>query len=176
MPEQYDGYPVMARVDAGGQVLYQAGPDAANSLTTDGVTAEAVNACSTLDHTAGSFRIPGSFLHYDLTRLGWEDAGASVTIPVEADLEQAAYLQLDLAQDSGDARNRQQDQSLTVTLRDAAGKEASMQVPAARCAHLAGRDRGIHSRGRGRRICSSTARSRPWARCGWTRRPFPAWT
>ena len=130
MPEQYDGYPVMARVDAGGQVLYQAGPDAANSLTTDGVTAEAVNACSTLDHTAGSFRIPGSFLHYDLTRLDWEDAGASVTIPVEADLEQAAYLQLDLAQDSGDARNRQQDQSLTVTLRDAAGKEASMQVPA----------------------------------------------
>ena len=130
MPEQYDGYPVMARVDAGGQVLYQAGPDCAKSLTTDGVTAEAVNACSTLDHTAGSFRIPGSFLHYDLTRLGWEGADASVTIPVTADLEQAAYLQLDLAQDSGDARNRRQDQSLTVTLRDAAGKEASVQVPA----------------------------------------------
>lgn len=130
MPEQYDGYPVMARVDAGGQVLYQAGPDCAKSLTTDGVTAEAVNACSTLDHTAGSFRIPGSFLHYDLTRLGWESADASATIPVTADLEQAAYLQLDLAQDSGDARNRRQDQSLTVTLRDAAGKEASVQVPA----------------------------------------------
>ena len=91
-------------------------------------TYKAVNACSTLDHTAGSFRIPGSFLHYDLTRLGWEGADASVTIPVTADLEQAAYLQLDLAQDSGDARNRRQDQSLTVTLRDAAGKEASVQA------------------------------------------------
>lgn len=47
-----------------------------------------------------------------------------------ADLEQAAYLQLDLAQDSGDTRNRLQDQSLTVTLRDAAGKEASVEVKA----------------------------------------------
>lgn len=117
MPEEYDGYPVMARVDAGGEVLYQAGPDSPQSLTTDGVTAEAVNARSTLDHTAGSFRIPGSFLHYDLTRLGCDSAGATVTLPVTADLEQAAYLQLDLAQDSGDTRNRRQDQSLTVTLR-----------------------------------------------------------
>lgn len=130
MSDQYDGYPVMARVDASGTVLYRAAAESVQSLQTSGVTAEAVNACSTLDHTAGSFRIPGSFLHYDLTRLSWDSAGSSVTIPVSADLKGASYLQLDLAQDSGDARNRQQDQSLTVTLRDAAGKEASVRVEA----------------------------------------------
>ena len=89
-----------------------------------------MNACSTLDHTAGSFRIPGSFLQYDLTRLHWDSAGSTATIPVSADLKDASYLQMDLAQDSGDTRNRQQDQSLTVTLRDSEGREASVQVKA----------------------------------------------
>lgn len=130
MPGEYAGYPIMARVDAGGDVLYQAAEDSAAGLQTDHAAAEAVNACSTLDHTAGSFRIPGSFLHYDLTRLSWDSAGASVTIPVSANLKQASYLQLDLAQDSGDARNRRQDQSLTVTMQDAAGRKASVQVKA----------------------------------------------
>ena len=75
-------------------------------------------------------RIPGSFMQYDLTRVRWEKAGASVTIPVSADLRQASYLQIDLAQDSGDERNRQQDQSMAVTLRDANGQNASVQVEA----------------------------------------------
>lgn len=130
MSDQYDGYPVMARVDASGTVLYRAAAESVQSLQTSGVTAEAVNACSTLDHTAGSFRIPGTFTHYDLTRLSWDSSGASVTIPMSADLKKASYLQLDLAQDSGDARNRQQDQSLTVTLRDAVGNESSVRVEA----------------------------------------------
>ena len=130
MPKQYAGDPIMARVDAGGTVLYRAAEDSAEDLQTSGVMAEAVNACSTLDHTAGAFRIPGSFLHYDLTRLSWEKAGASMTVPVSANLSRAAYLQLDLAQDSSDERNRRQDQSLTVTLRDARGQEASVQVAA----------------------------------------------
>ena len=130
MPEQYAGNSIMARVDTAGTVLYRATMDSAQDLQADDVMVEAVNACSTLDHTAGSFRIPGSFLQYDLTRLSWDRSGASVTIPVLADLEQATYLQMDLAQDSGDARNHQQDQSLTVTLRDAGGQEASVQVKA----------------------------------------------
>ena len=130
LPDQYAGYPIMARVDAGGDVLYRATADSAENLQTSDTVAEAVNACSTLDHTAGSFRIPGSFLQYDLTRLRWEKAGASVTIPVTADLRQASYLQIDLAQDSGDERNRQQDQSMTVTLQDKNGQKASVQVEA----------------------------------------------
>lgn len=130
LPDQYAGYPIMARVDAGGDVLYRATADSAENLQTSDTVAEAVNACSTLDHTAGSFRIPGSFLQYDLTRLRWEKAGASVTIPVTADLRQASYLQIDLAQDSGDERNRQQDQSMTVTLQDKNGKNASVEVKA----------------------------------------------
>lgn len=130
MPEQYAGYPVMARTDAGGDVLYRAGADSAQTLKTDGVTAEGVNACSTLDHTAGSFRIPGSFLQYDLTRVSWDRSGASVSVPVSADMKQASYLQLDLAQDSGDPRNHQKDQSVTVTLQDAAGRKASVQAAA----------------------------------------------
>lgn len=130
LPEQYAGYPIMARVDAGGDVLYRAAVDSVENLQTADAVAEAVNACSTLDHTAGSFRIPGSFMQYDLTRIRWEKAGSTVTIPVSADLRQASYLQMDLAQDSGDERNRQQDQSMSVTLRDAKGQEASMKVAA----------------------------------------------
>ena len=130
LPEQYAGYPIMARVDAGGDVLYRAAVGSVENLQTADAVAESVNACSTLDHTAGSFRIPGSFMQYDLTRIRWEKAGATVTIPVSADLRQASYLQMDLAQDSGDERNRQQDQSMSVTLRDAKGREASMKIAA----------------------------------------------
>lgn len=130
LPEQYAGYPIMARVDVDGDVLYRAAVDSVENLQTTDAVVEAVNACSTLDHTAGSFRIPGSFMQYDLTRIRWEKAGATVTIPVSADLRQASYLQMDLAQDSGDERNRQQDQSMSVTLRDAKGREASMKISA----------------------------------------------
>lgn len=130
LPEQYAGCPIMARVDASGDVLYRAATDSIANVKTTDTVAESVNACSTLDHTAGSFRIPGSFMQYDLTRVRWEKAGASVTIPVSADLRQASYLQIDLAQDSGDERNRQQDQSMAVTLRDANGQNASVQVEA----------------------------------------------
>lgn len=130
LPEQYAGYPIMARVDAGGDVLYRAAVGSVANLQTTDAVAEGVNACSTLDHTAGSFRIPGSFMQYDLTRIRWEKAGSTVTIPVSADLRQASYLQMDLAQDSGDERNRQQDQIMSVTLRDAKGREASMKVAA----------------------------------------------
>lgn len=126
----YGDFPVMLRVDAGGTVLYQASGDSVKALETSDVAAEAENACSTLDHTAEAFRIPGSFLRYDLTRLSWDSAAASVRIPVSADLCQAAYLQMDLAQDSGDQRNRRTDQSLTVTLRDAGGREASVKAEA----------------------------------------------
>lgn len=126
----YGDFPVMLRVDAGGTVLYQASGDSVKALETSGVAAEAENACSTLDHTAEAFRIPGSFLRYDLTRLSWDSAAASVRIPVSADLRQAVYLQMDLAQDSGDQRNRRTDQSLTVTLRDAGGREASVKAEA----------------------------------------------
>lgn len=126
----YGDFPVMLRVDAGGTVLYQASGDSVKALETSGVAAEAENACSTLDHTAEAFRIPGSFLRYDLTRLSWDSAAASVRISVSADLRQAVYLQMDLAQDSGDQRNRRTDQSLTVTLRDAGGREASVKAEA----------------------------------------------
>lgn len=126
----YGDFPVMLRVDAGGTVLHQASGDSVKALETSGVAAEAENACSTLDHTAEAFRIPGSFLRYDLTRLSWDSAAASVRIPVSADLRQAAYLRMDLAQDSGDQRNRRTDQSLTVTLRDAGGREASVKAEA----------------------------------------------
>ena len=130
LSDEYAGYPIMARVDASGDILYRATVDSAGNLKTTDTVAEAVNACSTLDHTADSFRIPGSFLQYDLTRVRWEKAGASVSIPVTADLQQASYLQIDLAQDSGDERNRQQDQSMIVTLQDKSGQKASVQVPA----------------------------------------------
>ena len=130
LPEQYAGYPIMARVDTSGDVLYRATTDSITNLQATDTVAESVNACSTLNHTAGSFRIPGSFMQYDLTRVRWEKAGASITIPVSADLSQVSYLQIDLAQDSGDERNRQQDQSMTVTLRDANGQNASVQVEA----------------------------------------------
>ena len=112
------------------EARYRAATDSIANLQTTDTVAESVNACSTLNHTAGSFRIPGSFMQYDLTRVRWEKAGASITIPVSADLSQVSYLQIDLAQDSGDERNRQQDQSMTVALRDANDQNVSVQVEA----------------------------------------------
>mgnify|MGYP005803674487 CR=1 FL=1 len=51
-------------------------------------------------------------------------------MPVTGGRRQASYVQVELAQDRGDERNRQQDQSMSVTLRDAKGREASMKIAA----------------------------------------------
>ena len=124
----FAGCDILVRTDAAGQTLYSAAQP--TDLETLQASAEAVVAASTLDHTAGAFRLPGSFLHYDLTRIRWEQAGASVTIPVQADLSGSSSLQPDLAQDSSDPLNAQTAQSLTITLRDASGGSCEFSVPA----------------------------------------------
>ena len=130
LPESYGGCEVLIRVDEESQVLFQAGQETKPDLAAEGVQAEWVNASSTVDNTAGAFRLPGGFTTYDLLRLQWEQPGAAVSIPVSADLGEAGMLQLDLTQDSSDPLNHQKDQSVRVILTDADGKEAAVEIPA----------------------------------------------
>ena len=130
LPESYGGCEVLIRVDEESQVLFQAGQETKPDLAAEGVQAEWVNASSTVDNTAGAFRLPGGFTTYDLLRLQWEQPEAAVSIPVSADLGEAGMLQLDLTQDSSDPLNHQKDQSVRVILTDADGKEAAVEIPA----------------------------------------------
>ena len=130
LPESYGGCEVLIRVDEESQVLFQAGQETKPDLAAEGVQAEWVNASSTVSNTAGAFRLPGGFTEYDLLRLQWEQPGSRVQIPVEADLSGSSMLQLDLAQDSSDPLNRQEDQSVTVTLSDSSEKSATVEIPA----------------------------------------------
>ena len=130
LPESYGGCEVLIRVDEESQVLFQAGQETKPDLAAEGVQEEWVNASSTVDNTAGAFRLPGGFTTYDLLRLQWEQPGAAVSIPVSADLGEAGMLQLDLTQDSSDPLNHQKDQSVRVILTDADGKEAAVEIPA----------------------------------------------
>lgn len=129
-PDSYAGCGVMVQVDSRGKTLFLASPETSADLQSDGAETEYVNACSTVDNTAGSFRLPGSFLQYDLLRISWSAGPASARIPVDADLSAYACLQLDIAQDSSDLLNGESDQSLTVTLTDGDGRSASVDVPA----------------------------------------------
>lgn len=130
LPESYGGCEVLVRVDEESRVLFQAGQETKPVLAAEGIQTEWVNASSTVSNTAGAFRLPGGFTEYDLLRLQWEQPGSRVQIPVEADLSGSTMLQLDLAQDSSDPLNRQEDQSVTVTLTDSSGKSATVEVPA----------------------------------------------
>lgn len=130
LPESYGGCEVLVRVDEESHVLFQAGQETQPVLAAEGIQTEWVNASSTVSNTAGAFRLPGGFIEYDLLRLQWEQPGSRVQIPVEADLSGSSMLQLDLAQDSSDPLNRQEDQSVTVILTDSSGKSATVEVPA----------------------------------------------
>ena len=63
----------------------------------------------TYEHRSGRLqgRVDGDLLLFE-----WEQPGSRVHIPVEADLSGSTMLQLDLAQDSSDPLNRQEDQSV----------------------------------------------------------------
>ena len=130
LPESYGGCEVLVRVDEESHVLFQAVQETKPVLAAEGIRTEWVNASSTVSNTAGAFRLPGGFIEYDLLRLQWEQPGSRVQIPVEADLSGSSMLQLDLAQDSSDPLNRQEDQSVTVILTDSSGKSATVEVPA----------------------------------------------
>lgn len=129
-PDSYGGCGVMVRVDSPGKALFTASAESCANVEPRGTDTECVNACSTLDNTAGSFRLPGSFLQYELLRICWRSGQASARIAVDADLSEYTWLQLDIAQDSSDPLNGESDQSLTVTLTDGDGSSASVDVPA----------------------------------------------
>ena len=130
LPDTLYGRDVVALVYDGGKTLYSAQTDATAQVTTAGAEVEAVSVSYTPDSTAGTFNLPGSFLNYGLLRVSWEQPEASVTIPVSGISAKDTALRLDLAVDSSDARVKGQDVSMTVTVRDSAGKEASVTYPA----------------------------------------------
>lgn len=130
LPDSYADCGVMVQVDSPGNALFTASDESCGNVEPDGADTECVNACSTVDNTAGSFRLPGSFLQYGLLRISWSSGPASARIPVDTDLSAYTWLQLDIAQDSSDPLNGESDQSLTVTLTDGGGRSASVDVPA----------------------------------------------
>lgn len=130
LPDNLYGCPVVTRVYDGGKTLYSAQTDAAAKVTASGAAVEAVSASYMPDSTAGTFNLPGSFADFGLLRVSWDKADASVTIPVSDISADASALRLDLALDSSDARVKGQDVSMTVTVRDSSGKEASVTYPA----------------------------------------------
>ena len=130
LPDSYADCGVMVQVDSPGKVLFTASDESCGNVEPDGADTECVNACSTVENTAGSFRLPGSFLQYELLRISWSSGPASARIPVDTDLSAYTWLQLDIAQDSSDPLNGESDQSLTVTLTDGGGRSASVDVPA----------------------------------------------
>lgn len=130
LPDSLYGCGVVTRVYDGGTVLYSAQSNAADKVTTSGATVEAVSASYMPDSTAGTFNLPGSFADFGLLRISWDNAESSVTIPLSGISAKDTVLRLDLAQDSSDPRNNSQDLSMTVTVRDSSGKEASVTYPA----------------------------------------------
>lgn len=130
LPDSLYGCGVVTRVYDGGTVLYSAQSNAADKVTASGASVEAVSASYMPDSTAGTFNLPGSFADFGLLRIAWDKAESSVTIPVSGISAKDTVLRLDLAQDSSDPRNNSQDLSMTVTVRDSSGKEASVTYPA----------------------------------------------
>lgn len=129
LPDQYADCEILMQADVPAKDLFSAvGADA--QLTTEKATADWVNASSTVDNTAGAFRLPGGFTTYDLLRIRWDEPDAEISFPCSADLSGYTNLQLDLAQDSSDERNGQQDQQVVVMLQDARGNRASVTLPA----------------------------------------------
>ena len=130
LPDTLYGRSVVTRVYDGGKTLYSSQTNAAEKVTASGAAVEAVSSSYTPNGTAGTFKLPGSFLDYGLLRISWEQAEASVTIPVSGISRDTAALRLDLAQDSSDPRNGGKDLSVTVTVQDSHGKNASVTYPA----------------------------------------------
>lgn len=129
IPDQYADYDILVQVDAPAQELFSA-LGAKAPFTAEKATADWVNASSTVDNTAGAFLLPDRFSAYDLLRVQWDTSNASVRFPLSANLREYSYLQLDLAQDSTDLRNKRSAQQLTVLLQDAHGKQAAVTLPA----------------------------------------------
>ena len=79
-------------------------------------------------NTVERFRMPD--LHYEtysLHHVLWDAAGSGVTLPVSADLSGSGFVDIDMAVDSTDERNRN-GQTMTVTFMDALGNAASFAV------------------------------------------------
>ncbi|MCL2498583.1 MAG: copper amine oxidase N-terminal domain-containing protein, partial [Symbiobacteriaceae bacterium] len=82
------------------------------------------------DNTAGHMNFPGSPWRLPLYQISWEKEGASVELDLQDTLLSGfTALVIDLAQDSTSPLNLQQDQEMTVILRDKAGQTALAHLP-----------------------------------------------
>lgn len=133
LPDTYAGCSVLLRVDQADQSLFFAQTAAENEQLPAAKNGEArfVLSSSTLDNTAGAFRLPGGMTDCDLLRLSWKKPEAAFSFPIpKTDLSKNSTLRLEIAQDSTDPAGGQQDQGLTVTVSDARGQSASVHLPA----------------------------------------------
>lgn len=129
LPDRLYDYPVVIRTYHNNKILYSAQENAAEGVSTNQAVCTAVSASYTPQATSGTFNLPGSFLDYGLLRVEWKQPGASVTLPLKGGAS-GSTLQIDLAQDSSEAINKNRDLALTVTVRDRSGNAASVDFPA----------------------------------------------
>ena len=82
------------------------------------------------DNTAGYMNFPGAPLSIPLSQISWEKAGARAELPLKTtDASDYRAIVIELAQDSTSELNRNQNQSMTVILTDAAGKTSRIELP-----------------------------------------------
>ncbi|MEG2526402.1 MAG: hypothetical protein RSA62_04200 [Oscillospiraceae bacterium] len=81
-------------------------------------------------NTVGTFNMPGSveLNEYALTNVIWEQKGAELEIPINADLLGKAYLDFDMAMDSTDPRNAMKNQNMSIRFTDSTGAKKEITI------------------------------------------------
>ena len=128
LPDRFSGCDVLLQVDSEAETLFSA-KQKKNNFYTEKAKAEFVNASSTLENTAGAFNLAGGFTQYDLMKIVWQSENSSISFEQNANLKGRSYLQIDIAQDSSDKLNKQQNQDMIVKLEDKNGKSSSIKLP-----------------------------------------------
>lgn len=121
---------VLLRVHSGqGSRLYSANGDT-RLKGSEAVTVKKENASYIpAENTMGTFKMPGgaAFENYYLQRIVWTGANASVSIPVDGDLSDCRFADIDMALDSSDLKNAV-GQAMTLTFTDADGASAKLDI------------------------------------------------
>ena len=128
LPDTFSGCDVLLQVDSKAETLFSA-KEKKNNFYIEKAKAEFVNASSTLENTAGAFNLAGGFTQYDLMKIVWQSENSSISFEQNANLKGRSYLQIDIAQDSSDELNKQQNQDMIVKLEDKNGKSSSIKLP-----------------------------------------------
>lgn len=115
-----------------GTMLYRAGYGDAKVVSNGLNAKELIYSYIPIKNEAGFFNHPGVGEEMPLLRMQWEDKNGTVTIMPKRgtwNLSKAAYLNLYIAQDSSDAKNNGEDQSIEILLRAKDQTSKTVRIP-----------------------------------------------